>query len=364
MIRVTTRRGTQGAASSPRKRDDVPAGAELVDAREEPPAESRGRSQFFLASVWVTVTAVLGAAFLLTSSTEALGDDGTESSSSAAANFPVAGVDLDELDIEPDAVYAGAAWSIDDARSAHVDGLLERSMIEVDVTVVNTLDATQVRIPDSVVSLATADESLADGAIGEARFVDAGARLTLDPGEQIQVTIDFEVGFTQAPDLADFALRIAEPNRVPVTIPLVGDPGDSSTTVFAAVDTTARSTTDPDDAARQIVIAPIAASVDVNAGPYRAAVGEELAIVQVAVQRAEAGADNGYLQLDYWTLEADGQPVAPILVAPALAVESNEDEVTLVFAFPEGADQLVLVAGGGAGDTGDGALDFAVVLPS
>ena len=174
------------------------------------------------------------------------------------------------------------------------------------------------------------------------------------------MTVRYEVGYTQRPDLRGLALQVAEPNRVPAVIALGSDEATYDYPVFGAVDTSAISLPDPDSATRRIVVEPAAAAVDINAGPYRAASGEELAVGKVSVQRAESNPEAGYLQTGYWALEADGEQVPAIFVARTSEPASNTDEVTLLFAFPEGSDELTVMAAAGSDD----AAGFSIVLPT
>ena len=328
-----------------------------VDARATRATNSRG--QLFFVVVWLVVTAILVVSSQVISAPQALGDDGVAASVDAAADFPLTGVDPSEQ-VEPSIVYGGMLWTVTDARVTDAaEGLFERSQVEVDVTLTNTLTTTQLRVPDSMVALVSdaAEGPDADGVDG--RFVDAGARLSLEPGEQVSVTIDFEV-VDPSPSLDDLALQIAEPNRVPAAIPLGSEQVSHDYPVLAAVDTSPLTTVDPDDSTREIVVEPVAAAIDINAGPYRAALGEELAVVKVEVQRTESNADAAYLQNGYWALEVDGELVPAILAARSAETASNTDEVTLLFAFPGQPDDLAVVGAVGTGDE----VTFSVVLPS
>lgn len=312
------------------------------------------RGQLFFVTVWLVVTAILVVTSQVVSAPQALGDEGAEGQVDAAADYPLTGPDPAEED-DPSVVYGGMLWSVSEARVVEAaEGLFERSRIEVDVTLTNTLSATQLRVPDSTVALVTDDDT--DPVPG--RFVDAGARLAVEPGEEIAVTLDFEI-FDPEPELSDFTLQVAEPNRVPATIRLGAEPDELDYPVLAAVDTSPLTTTDPSDATRQIVVEPLAASIDVNAGPFRASVDEELAVVKVEVQRTESDDDAGYLQNGYWSLEVDGERVPAILVARSGATASNTDEVTLLFAFPAEPDDITVIGAAGTSDE----ITFSVVLP-
>jgi len=316
---------------------------------------TNSRSQLFYVGVWLLVTAMLVVALQTVSAPQALGDDGALDAADPASDFPLSGADP-STEADPSAVYSGMLWSVTDARVEHAVGLLERATVEVDVTLHNTLDNAQLRVPDSMVTLVSTDGHV----VTEGRFVDAGARLALEPGESRSVTIDFEVGYTQRPTLGSLSLQIAEPNRVPASIALGSPQPENDLPIFAAVDTTPATVVDPDNAARQIVIEPAAASVDINAGPYRAALGEQLAVVKLQVQRAEANEAAGFLDTDYWALSVGDETVNAILVAGTPDLGSSTDEVTLLFAFPEGADDLAVVAGANSGAS----ESFPLVLPN
>ncbi len=331
-----------------------------VDSRATAATGSRG--QLFFVTVWLAVTLVLVVASQVVSAPQALGDEDLDARFEAAADFPLTGPDP-TVETDPSIVYAGMLWTLDEARIADVeDGLFGRTSIEVDVTVTNTLVATELRIPESMVALVADEAALDAGAAGDGvapRFVDAGRRLTVAPGEDLAVTIEFEV-YDPEPTLERYTLRIAEPNRAPAFIRLGGEQEPGDYPVLAAVDTSPLTTSDPTDSGRQIVVEPVAASVDVNAGPYRAAVDEELAVVKIEVQRTLADDGAAYLDNGYWALEVDGERVLAILVARSGETASNTDEVTLLFAFPAEPDDLTVVGAAGADDE----ISFSVVLPS
>lgn len=316
---------------------------------------TKTRSQLFYVGIWLLVTAMLVVTLQTVSVPQAFGDDGALGAVDPASDFPLSGADPLAED-DPSALYAGMLWSVTDARAVDGVGLLERATVEVDVTLRNTLDNAQLRVPDSMVTLVSTDGHVVTGG----RFVDAGARLAVEPGESLAVTIDFEVGYTQQPQLGALSLQIAEPSRVPASIGLRSTQPEPLPPTFAAVDTGPLSLVDPDNAARRIVVEPTAASIGINAGPYRAAIGEQLAVVKVQVQRAEANETAGFLDIDYWALSAGDETLRAILVAGTPDPGSNTDEVTLLFAFPEGTEDLAVVA-----DASGGApQSFAVVLPS
>ena len=141
------------------------------------------RGQLFFVTVWLVVTVLLVVASQVVSAPQALGDDSVDGGFEAAADFPLTGPDpADQTD--PSIVYGGMLWTVTDARIAEVEqGLFGRTSIEVDATLTNTLSSTELRVPDSTVTLVSdrsvGDEAETDGTA--ARFVDAGARLTVAP---------------------------------------------------------------------------------------------------------------------------------------------------------------------------------------
>ena len=318
-------------------------------------AKSGWKSQLFFVRVWLAVTLLLVVSTQTIAAPEAFGDDPSTVVNSAS-DFPLEGTAPEDAP-SASALYAGQFWTVNEARAEQVEGLLVRPKVEVDVTVTNTLTATDVRVPDSTVSLVSNSGDMG----GEARFVDAGARLTIAPGESVDVTIIFEVAFTQAPSLDDLSLEIGEPNRIPAVIALAGTDSPDDYPIFAAIDSTPVSLTDPDAATRQIVVTASGATFDVNAGSYRAAVGEQLALIKIEVQRTVADPDAGFLENDFWSLETDDGSFDAVFVAQADDLTAtNTDELTLLFAFPEGSQGFSLTAG--ASSTNGASI--AVVLPN
>jgi len=316
---------------------------------------SGSRSQLFFATVWLVTTVTLLLMFQTVGVSQALGADGDNLVDTGAADFPLSVADPTDEPL-PSALYGGVMWSVVDVRIQSTEVLLDHAVIEVDVSVRNTLTTTPARVSDRLVSLvARTGDVVTDG-----RYVDAGTRLTLAPGETQDVTIMFKTGFDQDPDPANLSLRISEPNRIPTMIPLVGRAPKGDFPIFLAVESVPTALADPADPQRQIVVEPEAATLNINAGPYRAAEGEQLAVVKVNVQRTATLELASYLEPSYWGLEADGELEASIMVARRFDPEASEDEVTLLFAFSADAEELTLVAAPGTPD----AAIFRLVIPA
>ncbi len=311
--------------------------------------------QFMLALVWLATTATLAVGLQLFDSNQAFGDDGQSAVVGMAVEYPLAGPDPAAESL-PSALYAGLMWSVVETRVTPAQGLMDRAEVQVDLKVRNTLAVTQLRAPASMLALVSSESPVVIGA----RLVDAGRRLAVEPDDTKTVTAVFELGFSPNPSLDTLSLRIGEPNRVPAIIALGPTSAAAASTVFVAVETTPTAAPDPDDSSRQIVVQPSAASIDINAGPYRAAEDERLAVVKVVLQRVEVTDESTFLTPGYWALEASTGTVAPVLVARGAEAAANADEVTLVFTFPADAQNLSLVAGPGQPQ----AVSFSVVVPA
>jgi hypothetical protein len=311
------------------------------------------KGQLFLVGIWLVATLLLVAATQVIGASEAAGSFTT----GASSDFVLVGADPDDEPF-PSALYGGLMWSVVEARVTPAPELLVPSRVEVDLNITNTLSETQLRVPDSMVALVALDGSDAS----DGRFVGGDGRLSISPGDTIEVTATFRVGFSDDPDATELGLRIMEPSRIPVTIPLDGAQPQTEYPVLAAIDTSPAVLTDPDDGQRQIVIEPQAAAIDINAGPYRAADGDLLAIVQVLVQRTASDDTSRFLDTDYWAVQTGDGPIAPILATRTDQPASNADQVTLLFSFPAdaAADPLELVA---SANSDDESASFPIVLP-
>lgn len=312
------------------------------------------KSQLLFAFIWFITTAALLAAFQTIGIPQALGDDSPGLVDTAVSDFPLTGPDLSQEEL-PTILYGGLLWSVVEVRTTPTEEMLGRSVIDVDIELTNTLSTTELRVSDREVSLVTQDgQVLPDG-----RFVDAGTRLTVGPGESTSVTYRVLTGHSRNPDPRDLSLVIGESNRIPAAIPLEGDQPENVVPLFVAVDSTPALLEDPDDAQRQIVVEPLAATLGINAGPYRAALGERLALVKVQVQRSTDSETSRFLDTDFWSMTADDVLVAPIVVTRTSQPATNADEITLLFAFPEEVLALALEAGVG----GNRSATFALVIP-
>lgn len=305
--------------------------------------EGSKNSQLFFAFVWLITTTFLLVVFQTVGIPQAFGDERTALVDTGADDYALGGPEPPDHDLAS-VVHAGVRWSIVTTRATPSEGLLSPAVIDVDVLVENTLAGTTARIPERSVVL----EARSGEVLGTGRFVDETNRLSIAPGETLPLTISFVTGSID-PRASDLVLRIGDAGRTPSILPLLGEPSAEEPS-FVAIDESIVVLADPDAADRQIVVAPEAAALTLNAGPYRAAAGEQLALVTVMVERAVASDDSTFLDTSYWGFSTDEGAVPAIMVARAAQPASNADQVTLLFAFPETADDFDLVVGAGTSD--------------
>ncbi|MEM9134133.1 MAG: hypothetical protein AAF962_11065 [Actinomycetota bacterium] len=308
----------------------------------------------FFAFVWLITTTFLLVAFQTIGIPQAFGDERTALVDTGADDYALGGPAAPDHDL-PSVLHAGVRWSMVATRATPSEGLLSQAVIDVDVLLENTLADTTARIPERSVVL----ETRAGEVLGTGRFVDETNRLSLGPGETLPLTISFVSGFDADPRAGDLILRIGDAGRTPSLLPLLGEPR-AEEPLFLAIDESAVVLPDPDAADRQIVVAAEAAALTLNAGPYRAAEGEQLVLVTVVVERALATEESTFLDTSYWGFSTDGGIEPAIMVARNAQPATNADEVTLLFAFPEEAGEFDLLAGVGTGDE----APISIVVPN
>lgn len=318
--------------------------------REATPYESR--SQLFFAVVWLVTTALLLTAFQTIGISQAFGDEGVDLSVTNASDFQLDAADPSEQAL-PTILYGGLLWSVADVEVTPTEEFLGRSVIDVELQLTNSLTSTPLRVSEREVNLVTIEGHT----LPRGRFVDVAPRLEIEPGETKAVTFRVHTGHHKNPNPRDLALVVSESNRIPASIPLQGGTVEHEDALLLAVEARPVSMADPDDDNRQIVVQPIAGVVGINAGPYRAAVGERLALVKLEVHSAAGSEASGFLDVDFWSLVAGDQEVAPIAVTRTPRVDSTADDVTLLFAFPAAASTFELTAS-------DRSASFTLVLPN
>lgn len=260
----------------------------------------------------------------------------------------------------PSVVYAGVQWSLQEARFVSVTASSDGYPViiaELDLT--NTTQNQVLRVRKSDLALIWSDGQR----FGLDRFDQLrGARsFSLEPGEFRSVTAVFKPRVLTDPAVEETMLQIGSPGRIPAYIPLVGPMPRSIFPVAGSLaDDDATVVDDLDRGEGLLVITPRRAALGLNAGPYRAATGSRLVLVEVSVQRAETYDTPSFVQKDFWRLTVDGTPIAPGQVYRSSTDSSNEELITLVFVVPEEFSDASLEVADGSGAY---AIDFAEVFP-
>ena len=287
-----------------------------------------------------------------------LTDNGAVGSVDSAANAagPPAG---------PTAVYGGVRWTVDEARLLSVDETVNgQPIVVVEATVADTIDADGLRVRSGDVALVWPDgrREPAD------RFeqVDSAGFFTLDAGAQRPLTIVFKPAVNVDPDFDELVLEVGEAGRVPVRLPLNGEPVVAEIPVVGRFEG-GRARFGVDGGDRELVLSPRSISLGLDAGPYRAAVGERVISVVVDVAGAGLGGSGQHLQPAFWQMVADTETYTPVRVQapvsdtgpPLTAGETRGQSMTLLFVVDADRNAATLVVGA---DTPT-AVEFDVTFP-
>ncbi len=261
-------------------------------------------------------------------------------------------------DAAPSTLYGGLLWSLGEVRVVpRTSDAFSRPVVIAELIVANTGD-TLMRVREADVAVVGPD-----GARHQVDRFEGTAEshlFTVEPGRAKEVTAVFKLVTSEDPWLAEYHLQIGEVSRIPATIPLEGPAEESPFPVPVSISDETIAVADPDRPGRSMAVQPIGALLDINAGPYRAAVGEQLTIVEVSVQRAGGGDEAAYLAPDFWALRIDGVTFTAARVTNDLR-PSGEDRVFLLFATPADGDvRGELVAGVG----GESPATFGIGSPA
>lgn len=258
----------------------------------------------------------------------------------------------------PSVVYAGMVWSLTESRVIpRTADAFSRPWIVIELLATNITEDADLRVRESDLSIVMNDGSLHPTERLERTA--SSSRFSVSPGKTKAVTAVFELRTNRDPNPADLQLQIAEPGRIPAFLPLVGEPDEPMYPVEADIEDEPFTITDPDDPSRQLILAPSSAAVDVEEGPYRAAIGERLSVIEVSVQRAAGNDDAAYLYPDFWRLDVGTERLTPIRVVNVGQPEANTDEVKLLFVFVAGPSDMTLTA---AANT-DNPVAYAITTP-
>ena len=259
---------------------------------------------------------------------------------------PTVPIDLN-LDSRLDApvIYAATGWSVLGSRLIErADDITSRPIVVAEVLVTNTGTDVTARVRSSDVRLVWPDGHRET--VDRFEFIDDDQIFSLEPGEALFVTLVFKPNLLENPDLAELALEIGERGRIPATLPLVGPAPDADYPRFGSFDGPAMvvpaTTTIPDP----IVLTPVLAAIDLNAGHYRAAVGQRVALIEVSVDGGAGVNWSGpHTEPAFWQLAIGEQTIAPLRVTtPA------DDTLNVLFVIDAGATEMVLTGGATTAD--------------
>lgn len=323
------------------------------DLFRPPLTESRGFRYVF--TLWVAISTILLVAVLTVGVESAAGDQFEVVDVVKATTLPASPSPQEQY---PSVMYAGMVWSLTEARLIpRTDDAFSRPFIVTELLATNVTADTELRARKGDLAV-----MLADGSIHPAKWLERTAssvRFSVDPGRTEAVTAVFELIANRDPNLWTVQLRITEPGRIPALLPLDGEPVEPMYPLEAGIEGGPATITDPDDPTRQMIVEANSASVDIDAAPYRAAIGERLGVIEVSVQRASGNANAAYLDEEFWRLDVGAERLTPIRVVKVGQPAVNTDEVRLLFVFAAGPTEMTLTA---AANT-DSPLAFTISAP-
>ncbi|MEM7276069.1 MAG: hypothetical protein AAF547_23545 [Actinomycetota bacterium] len=277
------------------------------------------------------------------------GDDAPDAE--AVPADPVAG----PANTLPTATYAGIRWTIDEVRLIPaVETVNGRPIIVVEATVATTPAigaGAGLRIRDRDVVLVWPDgrREAAD------RFeqVDDATSFTVDDGAAAPLTIVFKPPVTTDPDLDTLTIEIGESGRIPAVLPLGDAPSVPETPVAGRFEQARARFEVAGPGSADLVVSPRSVALGLDAGPYRAAVGERVVAVEVDVTVPPAAVAVPHHEGEFWGLATEGELAAPVRVirqpaevAPDPGADGATIEpLTLLFLIDAERDTATLVVG-------------------
>ncbi|MEM7325279.1 MAG: hypothetical protein AAF531_19475 [Actinomycetota bacterium] len=328
-------------------------------------SESRGFS--YLLVVWFVLTSYLVLGFVAVGASSASGDPFTLVNVTVPGSAPpVAGPTVAApvlpaaAEQYPSLVYGGVTWSILESRL--VSGSVtesNRPIVVVEAVVVNTTTDVTLRVRDSDVALVWPGGRREQ--VTRFEQLSGATSFSLDPGQPRDLTLVFKPQVNIDPDLAVLALEIAEPGRIPGHLPLLGPadpvPYPQSATIEQTVAAESRLGRMP-----SLMASPLRAVLDINAGPYRAANGQRLVLVDLAIRRPDGAAEPtspaDHLAREYWRLTIDGRTIAPSRVVQSDGSAVDRETVSLLFVVAAETTDAALVVGAGTEHRAEYTLRF------
>ena len=241
------------------------------------------------------------------------------------------------------ALYGEIGWTVVGSRLVSLNSeVTDRPIVITEVVVSNASQSVGARIRAADVGLVLEDASLEP--VDRFEFIDDRRVFSLGPRESLLVILVFKPDLEEDPDLASLTLSVAEPGRVPLLLPIVGDAPEQNFPLAGSIDGGAPPAISvAQGSGFETTVTPARVSVDVNAGQYRAPVGKQIVSIEAFVDEVQGADQRPYLDASYWRLIVGDEEIAPLRV-----MSSSGDRVTLSFVASTGPARTTLV---GAADT-------------
>lgn len=256
----------------------------------------------------------------------------------------------------PAVQYGAIEWALISSRLIPgVDSPTGKPIVVAEMAVTNTSQDAATRVRSSDVTLVWPDGLGQE--VDRFEFIDERKVFSLEPEESILVTLVFKPNVMADPDLVELTLEVGEPGRIPALLPLVGPAAPTDFPIVDVIDSPPGALPAPAAAGDRPAIGLRRLVIDLNAGHYRAAVGQRILTIEASVGERPADGSHGSNPAhdrSYWQLSAGGRAIGPLRVEPL-----DDQGVALFFVLENGADDLVL-----SGDAnGHDPVRVAVTLP-
>lgn len=262
----------------------------------------------------------------------------------------------DEFDPASTIHYAGLDLALIDAR-AIPENNSGRPIIVADVAVRNSSNH-QIRIPLNLIRLVSADDVVTP--LTRLDYAENTERLVLDPGESQLALAVFKLRTPLEEDLSLYGIQIGEEGRWPENLPLEGEvlpsafPRPLLPEAAAGPFDDAELSAPPAEESQLTVqhggfdITVTAAETALQYGPYRAPIGQHLAIITVEVSGSPASVEAITGSRNFWALD-DGATDQRVLRSEVLDRSVDGTSVTrqLVFSYSTESSNVTLTAGDG-----------------
>lgn len=295
-------------------------------------------SQRSLFTAWLATTGALLVVSLLISvdattgiSLNQAGANNPDPANPVATELASADPDL------PSIVYGSMQWTLIDARLVPREKeAFSQPVVILDMVARNLDGEFQARARSRDMVLILEDGTRAP--LDRFEHTPSTYRIAVDPGQAIPVTLVFKPAVTIDPWLPDLVLQIGEQHHRPADLALNG-------TLPAEVFPRATTVT-PAPGASSVVVTQ--AEIDINAGPYRARLDEQLVNIDVEVTDIDA-LDSAVRSRGFWQLAVTGrspdgaeikaEPITPYLVSTLPATGDGDGSATrslsVLFSVPD-----------------------------